>query len=145
MASADFSDLISSPLDDNSTTAKSEISPGNALGPSHLYSPHLQLCPPCKYWTLKIYAFSSGITASYVVPVRRVSALSAASFRFYLTIDTLAVQLMIPLTGLIEDLHLQVQAPCRAHIKKARLTPGFATCGEGGIRTHDRGFAPILA
>ncbi len=118
MASADFSDLISSPHDDNSTMAKSETSPGKTLEPSHLYSPHLHLCFPCKYWTLKILAFSSSITASYVIPVRRVSALSAASFRFYLTIDTLAVQLMIPLTGLIEDLHLQVQAPCRAHILK---------------------------
>ena len=115
MASADFSDLISSPHDDNSTTAKPETSPGNALEPSHLYSPHLQLCFPGKYRTLKIIAFSSNIVASYVIPVRRVSALSPASFRFYLAIDTLAVQLMIPLTGLIEDLHLQVQAPCRAH------------------------------
>jgi hypothetical protein len=130
MASADFSDLISSPHDDNSTTAKPETSPGNALEPSHLYSPHLQLCFPGKYWALKIFAFSSNIVASYVIPVRRVSALSPASFRSYLTIDTLAVQLMIPLTGLIEDLshkgllseHLQVQAPCRAHKKKRPLS-----------------------
>ncbi len=108
MASADFSDLILSPLDDNSTMAKSETSPGNAPTPSHLYPPHLHLYFPCKYWTLKKFAFSSSITASYAIPVRRISALSAASFRFYLTIDTLAVQLMIPLTGLIEDFHLQV-------------------------------------
>ena len=29
--------------------------------------------------------------------------------------DTLAVQLTLPLAGYVEDLHLQVSAPCRAH------------------------------
>jgi len=33
--------------------------------------------------------------------------------------DTLAVQLTLPLAGCVEDFHLQVNAPCRAHIKKA--------------------------
>jgi hypothetical protein len=32
--------------------------------------------------------------------------------------DTLAVQLTLPLAGYVEDLHLQVSAPCRAHQKK---------------------------
>jgi single-strand DNA-binding protein len=37
--------------------------------------------------------------------------------------DTLAARLMIPLNGLIVDLHHQVKAPCRAHNKKiARLS-----------------------
>jgi hypothetical protein len=30
-------------------------------------------------------------------------------------VDTLAVQLTLPLAGYVEDLHLQVSAPCRAH------------------------------
>jgi len=37
--------------------------------------------------------------------------------------DTLAtVQLTLPLAGCVEDFHLQVNAPCRAHIKKAPET-----------------------
>jgi len=40
--------------------------------------------------------------------VRRVSGLSAASFRSHLAMGTLAVRLTIPLAGPVEDLHLQV-------------------------------------
>jgi len=54
-----------------------------------------------------------------VIPVRRASALPAASFRFYLTIDTLAVQLTVPSIRPVKDLRLQVSAPCLAHNKNA--------------------------
>ena len=91
MTSADFSNPISPPLNDDSTMAGSEISPGNALTPLHLYLPHLQLCFPGKYRTFEICAPLSSITASYVVSVRQVSALPSASFRFHLAVDTLAV------------------------------------------------------
>ncbi|RLA29166.1 MAG: hypothetical protein DRR11_15665, partial [Gammaproteobacteria bacterium] len=40
------------------------------------------------------------------------------SFRSHLAMGTLAVRLIIPPVGLIEDFHLQVSAPCRAHHKK---------------------------
>jgi hypothetical protein len=33
-------------------------------------------------------------------------------------VDTLAVRLTIPPVGLVEDFHLQVSAPCRAHKAK---------------------------
>jgi len=59
------------------------------------------------------------MTASYTVPVRQASVLPAASFRFHLTVDTLAVRLTIPLTGFVEDFHSLVGAPCRAHHKKS--------------------------
>jgi hypothetical protein len=55
------------------------------------------------------------MAASYAVPVRQASALPAASFRFRLAADTLAVRLAVPRDGPAEDLHLQVRAPCRAH------------------------------
>ena len=35
----------------------------------------------------------------YAIPVRQTSALPAASFRFHLTTDTLAVRLTVPLAG----------------------------------------------
>ena len=51
----------------------------------------------------------------YPLPVRQASALPSASFRFAVTRDTLAVRLTVPLAGSVEDFHLQVSAPCRAH------------------------------
>ena len=58
------------------------------------------LTPPCRL---------------YPLPVRQASALLTASSRFHLAIDTLAVQLTLPLAGCVGDLHPQVSAPCRAH------------------------------
>jgi len=92
-----------------------ETSPGNAHTPSRLCLPHIRTYLPYRYRTLKIFAFSSGMHASYAIPVRQASALPAASFRFHLTVDTLAVRLTVPPVGHVEDLHLQVGAPCRAH------------------------------
>ena len=59
------------------------------------------------------------MNASYAISVRQASALPAASFRFHLTMDTLAVRPTVPPVGPVEDLHLQVGAPCRAHKEKA--------------------------
>jgi len=44
--------------------------------------------------------------------------LPTASSRFRIAPDTLAVRLTLPHAGCVEDLHLQVSAPCRAHTKK---------------------------
>jgi hypothetical protein len=56
------------------------------------------------YWTLKILAFSSSMTASYAVSVRRASVLPAASFRSQLAVGILAVRLTLPTVGCAEDL-----------------------------------------
>ena len=104
MPSADFSTSFPSPRGDSSTQADVETSPGNAHSPSRLCLPHIRPCFPCKYWALKIYAFSPSMPASYVISVRQASALPAASFRFHLAVDTLAVRLTVPLTGPVGDL-----------------------------------------
>jgi hypothetical protein len=65
------------------------------------------LTPPCRL---------------YPLPVRQASALPAASSGFHLATDTLAVQLTLPLAGCVEDFHLQVSAPCRAHQTKKRCS-----------------------
>src|SRR6476646_10719835 len=62
----------------------------------------------------------------YPLAVRQTSALPTASFRFHLTMDTLAVQLTLPLAGCVEDFHLQVSAPCRAHHKKPGAGRAFS-------------------
>ena len=51
----------------------------------------------------------------YPLPVRQASALPSASSGFAVARDTLAVRLTLPLAGCVEDFHLQVRAPCRAH------------------------------
>jgi len=68
---------------------------------------------------LKTFAFSFSFAASYAVSVRRASVLPAASSEFHLAMDTLAVQLTIPPAGVVRDFHPQVNAPCRAHNRKA--------------------------
>src|SRR5712691_1105009 len=98
--------------------AKLQTSPGNALSPSRLCPPHLRTSFPYRYWTLKIIASSSSLHASYAISVRRASALPAASFRFHLAMDTLAVRLTIPPVGFVGDFHSLVSAPCRAHNSK---------------------------
>jgi hypothetical protein len=52
--------------------------------------------------------------------------LPAASFRFHLTMDTLAVQLTIPPVGFVGDFHSLVSAPCRAHKQKPARANGRA-------------------
>jgi hypothetical protein len=61
----------------------------------------------------------------YPISVRRTSALPAASFRFAVAHDTLAVRLAFPLAGYAEDFHLQVNAPCRAQQRKSPGKRGF--------------------
>ncbi|MGN0772223.1 MAG: hypothetical protein ACI4MP_00335 [Candidatus Ventricola sp.] len=46
----------------------------------------------------------------YAISVRRLGTLPAASFRFYLTIDTLAVRLTLPTTKRVVDFHHQAIA-----------------------------------
>src|SRR5690625_2407613 len=115
MPSADSCRHIPAPHDASSTTAHRQASPGNAHSPSRLCPPHIRPCFPCKNRTSEIFASSSSMTASNAIPVRQASALPSASFRFHLTMNTLAVQLAVPLAGPAEDFHLQVSAPCRAH------------------------------
>ena len=55
----------------------------------HIYAHELR----CKYRTLSLFALLSLVFASYVISVRRTSALPSASFRFHLAVDTLAVRL----------------------------------------------------
>jgi len=95
-----------------------QISPGIAHPPSRLCLSDLRRSLPYKYRALMIMDISPGYVASYPLPVRQASALPSASFRFAVARDTLAVQLTLPLVGLVENFHLPVGAPCRAHHKK---------------------------
>ena len=61
--------------------------------------------------------------ASYVISVRRTKSLLTASFRFYLTIDTLAVQLYTSLSPrCVRDFHPLE----RAHGAQTKISPAIA-------------------
>ena len=135
MPSADFCPSIPPPLDDDSSSAERQISPGNAHSLSRLCPPHIRPCLPYRYWTLKICAFSSGMAASYAVSVRQASVLPPASFRSHLAMGTLAVRLTVPPVGPVKDSHLQVSAPCRAHTKKVLKNGFFRTIERNPIQS----------
>jgi hypothetical protein len=81
MTSADFFNLILSTLVNNSTMARLKISPGKTSY-FHTYTCHIYSYTfRVGVGTLKIIAFLSSVDASYVIPVRQVSALPAASFK----------------------------------------------------------------
>lgn len=98
--------------------ADRQISPGMTHSPSRLCPSDLRRGVPYKYRALHLFACLPHRVASYPLRVPRTSALPAASFRSHLAMDTLAVRLTLPLVGCVEDLHLQVSAPCRAHKEK---------------------------
>ena len=99
------------PRGTNSQMAEQQASQGNARD-LHTYACliYVRSCLG-QYGTLKIMAFLSTATAYYEVSVRQASALPAASFRFHLAMDTLAVRLTVPLTGPVVDFHHQVIQP----------------------------------
>jgi hypothetical protein len=109
------------PVAQRSPSAPMQISPGMTHPPSRLCLSDIHHGVPCKFRASTIYAALPRRAASYPLPVRQVSALPSASSRFAVAHDTLAVWLTLPLAGRVEDFHLLVSAPCRAHIKK---TPG---------------------
>jgi len=74
------------------------------------------------------------MAASYAVSVRQASVLLTASFRFHLAVNTLAVQLVIPLTGLTEDFHLQVILPAPS-VQTQRPSRRYAPCPAHQIKS----------
>src|SRR6266446_2131259 len=123
--------------------AKLQISPCNELPPSRLCPPHIRTSFPYRYRTLKIVASSSSLHASYAISVRRTSALPAASFRFHLAIDTLAVRLTIPPVGFVGDFHSLVSAPCRAHHKEGADRSAPFSLDQNGLRFRSESSDPV--
>src|SRR3989338_4017374 len=111
-----------------------QISPGIAHPPSRLCLSDLRRSVPYKFRALMISDISPRYAASYPLPVRQASALPSASSRFPVPRNTLAVRLTLPLAGRVEDFHLQVSAPRRAHrAKTGRLFALFFIIGMTGI------------
>src|SRR5438552_13676871 len=86
------------------------------------------------------------------LPVRQASALPTASSGFAVARDTLAVRLTLLLAECVEDFHLQVRAPCRAHQKNGRrghphrpVCPwDLRDCDGSDVLRHSRRRAPSV-
>ena len=132
MPSADFCNFLPPLLSDGSLW-QSCRPPRVMRSHLHAYARRIYATSfPYRYWTLSLLALSSSFHASYAISVRRASVLPAASFRFHLAMDTLAVRLTVPPVGSVGDFHSLVSAPCRAHeLKKraSRLTRSFSFYG----------------
>ena len=82
---------------------------------------------PCSYWALACEAVLPSCVTSYVVSVRQARGLPVvslfphpASFRFHLTMDTLAFGYILPTTRRIRDFHpLETCAAGRTSSKKS--------------------------
>ena len=98
MASADFCQPIPAPLDIGSTGQVDRLP--KVMHVTFIPYTRRIYCHifPDDYWALKIMPSRPDVTASYAIPVRRAGVLPAASFRFCLTTDTLAVRLSVPTT-----------------------------------------------
>ena len=77
-----------------------------------IYLPHLPRMIPCSYWALTCLGALPSCRPLYVVPVRQARGLPVvsllphpASFRFHLTMDTLAFGCTLPTTGRVRDFH----------------------------------------
>ena len=104
-----------------------QISPGTTRFFPSIYLPYLPYMIPCSYWALTCCAVLPSCIAFYMISVRQTRGLPIgyffsqypASFRFHLTMDTLAFGYILPTTGRISDLHrLETCAAGRTHKKK---------------------------
>ena len=122
MPSADFWPSFQSPLGACSPFGhRGQISPGIAHPPSRLCLSDLRRTVPCKFRALMNLAISPRYSASYPLPVRQASALPSSFLQTRSRPRNPCLGLTLPLAGRVEDFHLQVGAPCRAHQKKSRL------------------------
>ena len=77
--------------------------------------------------------------AFYAISVRRLGTLPAASFRFRLTADTLAVRLTLPTTKRVVDFHHQAIAHGgRTTCDEFRLRRNSSVCSAEGDANSDR-------
>ncbi len=89
-----------------------QVSPGTTRFFLSIHLPHLFRLIPCSYWASACHAVLPSNVTLYVISVRQTRDLPVvslfphpASFRFHLTMDTLAFGYILPTTGRIRDFH----------------------------------------
>ena len=93
---------------------------------------HLSCMIPCRYWASTCYATLPSYITSYEISVRQTGDLPVvslfphpASFRFHLTMDTLAFGYILPTTGWIRDFNPLETCAAGRTIKKNPDHSGF--------------------
>src|SRR5699024_7648105 len=85
---------------------------------SAIYTP----CDYCSYWTSTSFAVLSSHVASYMISVRQTRGLPKASFRFHITMDTLAIGYALTATRSRSGLTPVRVRPCWANKKAVGIT-----------------------
>ena len=87
-----------------------QTSPGTTRFFLSIHLPHLSYLIPCSYWASTCIAALPSCMTLYEISVRQTRDLPVvslfphpASFRFHLTVDTLAFGYILPTTGRIRD------------------------------------------
>lgn len=107
-----------------------QTSPGTTRFFLSIHLPHLSYLIPCSYWASTCIAALPSCMTLYEISVRQTRDLPVvslfphpASFRFHLTVDTLAFGYILPTTGRIRDFNpLETCAAGRTTKKSAQLT-----------------------
>ena len=102
-----------------------QTSPGTTRFFLSIHLPHLSYLIPCSYWASTCIAALPSCMTLYEISVRQIRDLPVvslfphpASFRFHLTVDTLAFGYILPTTGRIRDFNpLETCAAGRTTIK----------------------------
>ena len=109
-----------------------QTSPGTTRFFLSIHLPHLSYLIPCSYWASTCIAALPSCMTLYEISVRQTRDLPVvslfphpASFRFHLTVGTLAFGYILPTTGRIRDFNpLETCAAGRTTIKKPRPCKG---------------------
>ena len=116
-----------------------QISPGTTRFFPSIYLPHLLRVIPCSYWASACSAASPSCATLYVISVRQARGLPTvsllphpASFRFHLTVDTLAFGCILPATGRIRVFHPLETCTAGRTQKKLPLLSGSFYLESGG-------------
>ena len=91
-----------------------------------IYPPHLHR----EFRIAWGFSFFGNLTHSHMpdaVPVRRTNGLPRASFRFHLTMDTLAFGYILPATGRIRDFHPLETCAARRTTNKRAVSQGHSS------------------
>ena len=124
-----------------------QTSPGTTRFFLSIHLPHLSYLIPCSYWASTCIAALPSCMTLYEISVRQTRDLPVvslfphpASFRFHLTMDTLAFGYILPTTGRIRDFNpLETCAARRTHSKIPGdfLLPGIFLHTAGSTQLHD--------
>ena len=111
-----------------------QTSPGTTRFFLSIHLPHLSCLIPCSYWASTCIAALPSCMTLYEISVRQTRDLPVvslfphpASFRFHLTVDTLAFGYILPTTGRIRDFNPLETCAAGRTIAKGQADPSLSS------------------